>query len=97
MEAERLREIRLKNQQTEQQLRDSQQNTPSASATPEPDISMGLKALYTCGVVDGMLKEALMLGNTTAVNQLREQLKTTNCDDIRKVAGVADIYEQISK
>jgi hypothetical protein len=89
-EAERLRELRLKNQEADQQSSDSQNS-------PTPDISLGLKALYSCGVMDGMLKEALMLNHTDAVNQLREQLKMSTCDDIRKAAGVAELDEQLSK
>lgn len=106
MEAERLHQLRLQNQQLQQSLttptpaasddKPKPEPTPAASEDkpkPQSDISAALKALYGCGVMDGMLKEALFLEKKEAANQIRETMKTTECDEIRKIVG-AEVPEK---
>ncbi len=78
MEAERLRQLRLQNQKMEQQLKNPAQNASVVT----------LKAVYACGMMDGILQEATLLSNSEATSKLREALKATDCDQIRKSAGI---------
>jgi hypothetical protein len=52
------------------------------------DLAAVLKAFYSCGILDGMLKAMITVGNEEAANEVREALKQTSCEQIRKYADV---------
>jgi hypothetical protein len=84
---EQLRQLRLQNQQIEEQLRTAQQLSTSGSPNIEPSLVIAIKAVYSCGVLDGMLKAMTSDGNAEAASGIREALKQTACDQIRQYAG----------
>lgn len=83
MEVERLRQLRLQNQQTEQQLKMAPQATSALSdSRPEQDMTSALRAAYGCGVLNGMLRAMDAMGNRDGANGIREALKQTECEQI---------------
>lgn len=92
-EAERIRAVRSENAQRAQELKQPSVEPPAARIAPLPDaqqsnLIMIFKLLYTCGVSDGILKESSSAANPEAANIMREAIRKTGCEDIRKYVGV---------
>jgi hypothetical protein len=86
MEIEKLRSLRLQNQEIEQQLRTAEQSTATNSA-PQPDSAVSQKTAYSCGFLDGMLNAMSATSNTEGADAIREVLKHTACAQIRQYAS----------
>jgi hypothetical protein len=88
MEFEHLRQLRLQNQQMDQQLRMVQQSTSALSDSKrEADLTSAIRVAYGCGVLNGMLKAMDAMGNTAGADGVREALKRTECEQIVQNAG----------
>jgi hypothetical protein len=86
MEAEKLRSLRLQNQQLEEQLRTTLQSTTN-DPTPSADFGNASKVAYSCGFLDGMLNALKTSGNADGANAVQEVLKNTTCAQIRTNVG----------
>jgi len=86
IQAEQLRQLRLQNQQMTQQQ------------VPAPNIPNAelLKTVYSCGVLDGMLKALEAAGNTEGVNIAREALRQTTCEQVRAQMGADANIETVA-
>src|SRR5579862_5669348 len=82
--AQQLRQLRLQNEQMEREL--SQPSAPQQPAI-NPQVMGSLRALYACGVLDGMLKEAFILEKPDIGAIINDQMKRTQCDGARKLVG----------
>lgn len=88
IEVERLRQLQLQNQQ---QPRTAQQ-VPAESNNPGTDSnSVILKAAYNCGLIDGVLKTMVSIGDTTGANGVRELYQQAVCEQIRAEAGIESV------
>jgi len=79
IQAERLRELRLQNQQLEQQLR-----AESAASTPVPTIdpAIELQTAYHCGTLKGRMEAMEAMGNAEGASETRDAMTRSGCDRI---------------
>jgi hypothetical protein len=78
-EIEKVRSIRLQNQQAERQIKAAEQSTPP------PDSTAATSVIYSCGFLDGMLNAMKANANTAGANAIQEVLTHTACDQIRQL------------
>jgi hypothetical protein len=78
IQAERLRQLRLQNEQLAQQ----------ATNVPNSLNAEFFKRVYGCGVLDGMLKALEAAGNAEGMSITREAWKQTTCEQVRGYVGV---------
>ncbi len=79
----------------EQQLRSQQTTDPPSSPNPAPDFTNAMKAAYSCGVLDGMLKAMEAAANAQGAEGMKEALKQTACEEIRQYAN-AEVTAQVA-
>lgn len=80
IQAEKLQQLRLENQQVQQQL--EARSIPSDTPSARPASTWDSKAIYSCGFFDGMLQamKAMNTNDALATLAIQQTLKDLKCD-----------------
>ena len=85
-QAERLRQLRLQNQQMEQQL-GTEPSPPSGPSILTTDSVIPIEAIYQCGILRGKMDAMETMGNAEGANEIRDAVNKSGCARIVPSAG----------